>query len=195
MCEPVFMMIHEGMLTEDVKSASLFEPVSEQHQRPDEWSAPLGFVIGGMAEPATQAERDGALAEQYFNAAMALIDDIIQGRIADYTVANAALFLYRHCFELLLKAGLPPQVRADKDIHHLGKLARSYTHHKKEAGETIPSWVIKRCDELVAIDPGSQYFRYGGWKDDTTALDEIHIDLNNLKTVMLKLKTALISQT
>jgi hypothetical protein len=99
------------IFAEEAMTRPLFEPFSEEHERPDEWSGPHGFVIGGMATYAMRAERDGSLAEQYFKAANALVDSILDKRVADYQVANAALFLYRHCFELLLKAGLPPKVR------------------------------------------------------------------------------------
>lgn len=193
------MMLHGDTFTKEAMTRPLFEPLSEQHERPDEWSGPLGFVLGGFARPAMQAERDGALAEQYFNAATALIDDILDHRVADHTIANAALFLYRHCFELLLKAGLPPQVREKKDIHDLGQLVRSYVHHRKEAGEAVPSWVIRRCDELAAVDPGSEAFRYGDYglpkaKDGTPIMDEVHVDLVHLRAAMLALNTALVSQ-
>jgi hypothetical protein len=187
------------LFTQDAISRPLFEPVSEKHERPDEWSGPLGFVVGGMATYAGRAERDGDLAEQYFAAAAALIDAILDQRVADYQVANAALFLYRHSFELLLKAGLPAKVRAEKDIHDLGKLARSYAHHKQQAGHTVPAWIIKRCDELAAIDPGSEAFRYGEYgtpkvKDGQPIIDEIHIDLLHLKAAMAALNAALVEQ-
>jgi hypothetical protein len=177
----------------------LFEPLSEQHERPDEWSGPLGFVLAGMARYTEQGLRDAALAEEYFNAATALIDAIIERRVADYQVANAALFLYRHCFELLLKSGLPTKVRAKKETHHLGNLARSYAHHKKTAGEIVPAWVIKRLEELAAIDPSSEAFRYGEYdtpitKDGGALIDEIHVDLIHLKAAMLALNTAMVSQ-
>lgn len=193
-------MIHaEDIFTKEAMIRPLFEPLSEEHERPDEWSGPLGFVVGGMATHVVQTERDGALAEQYFKAATALIDDIISQRVADYQVANAALFLYRHSFELLLKAGLPPKVREEKDIHHLGNLAKSYAHHKKAAGQDVPSWVVKRCEELAAIDPGSEAFRYGEYgvpkaKDGSLMVNEIHVDLLHLKAAMLALNTALVSQ-
>jgi len=119
-------MIDADIFTRDATTRPLFEALTSKHARSDEWSGPLGFVIGGFAQPTIQAERDGALAEQYFNAANALIDAILERRVADYQVANASLFLYRHSFELLLKAGLPQKVRAKKDIHHLGDLAQSY---------------------------------------------------------------------
>lgn len=184
--------------TKEAMTRPLFEPLIEHHERPDEWSGPLGFLIGGMASYMQQAERDAALAEQYFNAATALVDDIIDRRVADYTVANAALFLYRHCFELVLKAGLPPKTRAEKDIHDLGKLVRSYACHKKVAGEVVPTWVIRRCDELASIDPDSEAFRYGDYgtaktKDGTPIEDEVHVDLIHLKAAMLALNTALVS--
>ena len=193
------MMLHGDIFTKEAMTHPLFEPLSEEHERPDEWSGPLGFVLGGFARPAMRAERDGAMAEQYFNAATALIDDILDRRIADYTIANAALFLYRHCFELLLKAGLPPQVREKKDIHDLGKLVRSYAHHRKKDGEAVPLWVIRRCDELAAVDPGSEAFRYGDYglpkaKDGTPIMDEVHVDLVHLRAAMLALNTALVSK-
>lgn len=185
--------------SKDAMPRPLFEPMDEKHERPDEWSGPLGFVISGFARPSMQAERDGALAEQYFAAAEALIDSILDQRVADYQVANAALFLYRHSFELLLKAGLPPKARAEKDIHDLGKLARSYAHHRQQAGETVPSWIIKRCDELAAIDPGSEAFRYGEYgtpkaKDGKPITDEIHVDLLHLKAAMAALNAALVEK-
>ncbi|PLP55475.1 hypothetical protein CYK37_30465 [Mesorhizobium loti] len=193
------MRVAADLFNKDAISRPLFEPLSEEHERPDEWSGPLGFVIGGFSRPSMQAERDGALAEQYFAAAGALVDTILDRRVADYQVANAALFLYRHSFELLLKAGLPPEVRAEKDIHDLGKLSRSYAHHKRRAGETVPPWIIKRCDELAAIDPGSEAFRYGEYgtpraKDGKPIIDEIHVDLLHLKVAMAALNAALVEQ-
>jgi hypothetical protein len=193
------MRVATDLLTKAAISRPLFEPLSEEHERADEWSGPLGFVIGGFSRPSMQAERDGDLAEQYFAAAEALIDAIVDRAIADYQVANAALFLYRHSFELLLKAGLPPKVRAEKDIHDLGKLSRSYAHHKRQAGEAVPTWIIKRCDELAAIDPGSEAFRYGDYgtpkaKDGKPILDEIHVDLLHLKAAMAALHAALVEQ-
>ncbi len=193
MIEPARCFTNEAM------TRPLFEPLSAEHERPDEWSSPLGFVIGGMATHAMRAERDGALSEQYFNAATALVDDIIDRRIADFQVANAALFLYRHCFELLLKAGLPEKARSKKNIHHLGDLAKSYAHHKQEAGYTVPAWVLKRCEELASIDPSSEAFRYGEYrtpkaKDGSPIEDEIRVDLYHLRSAMLALNAALVSQ-
>jgi len=186
-------------LTEEAMTRPLFEPLSEEHERPDEWSEPFGFVMGGMATYLLQTERYGALAEQYFNAATALIDDIAKRRIADCEVANAALFLYRHCFELLLKAGLPDDIRAKKKHHHLGNLAKSYAYHKRQAGYIVPLWVVKRCEELASIDPSSETFRYGEHSTPNgTSLppitDEIHVDLRHLRAAMLALNTALVSQ-
>lgn len=193
------MMHTRDIFTEEAMTSPLFQPLSEEHERPDEWSAPLGFVIGGMATHVTQTERDGALVEQYFEAATVLIDSIIDQRVADFQVANAALFLYRHCFELLLKAGLPPKVREEKNIHHLGNLAKSYAHHRKMAGREVPLWVIKRCEELAVIDPGSEAFRHGNYgipksKDGSLTAGEVHVDLLHLKAAMLALNTALVSQ-
>lgn len=192
-------MRNAAISSKEATTRPLFEPLTEKHERPDEWSGPLGFVIGGFARPSIQAERDGALAEQYFAAANALIDAILDQRVADHQVANAALFLYRHCFELLLKSGLPTDVRAKKDIHHLGNLAKSYAHHKAQAGKTVPAWVVRRCEELAAIDPGSEAFRYGEYrtpkaKDGSPIQDEIHVDLLHLKSAMTALSAALVEQ-
>lgn len=184
---------------EEAKSRPLFEALSEEHERPDEWSGPLGFVIGGFARPEAETERDGMMAEQFFEAANALIDAIIERRVADFEVANAALFLYRHCFELLLKAGLPPKVRKSKNIHHLGDLAKSYAHHKRLEGHIVSAWIVKRCEELAVIDPESMAFRYGNYgtpkdKDGTPILDEIHVDIFHLKAAMRVLNAALVDQ-
>lgn len=48
-----------------------------------------------------------SLAEEYFAAANELVDAIKEKRIADYQVGNAALFLYRHSCELILKGKRP----------------------------------------------------------------------------------------
>lgn len=192
-------MRHTVVPSKEAMTRPLFEPLSAKHERPDEWSGPLGFVVGGMASYAGRSERDGQLAEQYFAAAEALIDAILDQRVADYQVANAALFLYRHSFELLLKAGLPPDVRAKKDIHHLGNLVKSYAHHKALAGHDVPTWVVKRCEELAAIDPGSEAFRYGDYgtpkaKDGSPIDNEVHVELLHLKSAMAALNTALVQQ-
>lgn len=77
------MMNRANLFTKEATSRPLFEPLSEQHERPDEWSGPLGFVIGGMASYGEQQLRDAALAKQYFNAATTLIDAIIDRQVAD----------------------------------------------------------------------------------------------------------------
>ena len=59
------MTSNAACLTKSAMTRPLFEPLTEDHERPDEWSAPLGFVIGGMATYAKKSERDGQLAEQY----------------------------------------------------------------------------------------------------------------------------------
>jgi hypothetical protein len=193
------MIYLDDPFTKEAMTRSLFEPLSAEHERPDEWSGPLGFVIGGMAQPMHQAELDGALAEQYFSAATTLIDSIIDKRVADFEVANAALFLYRHCFELLLKAGLPSKVRKKKNHHRLDQLARSYAYHKKQDGKTVPAWIIRRCEELASIDPDSTAFRYGEYgvpraADGSEISHEIHVDLHHLKAAMRALNVALVDQ-
>jgi hypothetical protein len=181
--------------TQSAQSAwrPLFEPVSEQHERQDEWSHPLGFVIGGMATRAIPAERDAALADEYFTAANVLLDAILDQRVADYQVTNSALFLFSHCIEMWLKAGLPLEVR-NENIHHLGKLAKQYENHQKLSGRAVPPWVIARCEELAAAGRHSQAFRYGEYGDygrENEFLDERHVDLYHLRSVMTKLKAVL----
>lgn len=73
----------------------LFEELTGDHAREDEWTGPHGFAIGGMMQANT-----ASLAEEYFVAANELIDAIREKRIADYRIGNAALFLYRHSCEL-----------------------------------------------------------------------------------------------
>ena len=108
-------------------------------------------------------------------------------------MANAALFLYRHYCELLLKAGLPSHVRARKNIHHLGDLAKSYAaHYQQQAGHAVPAWIIRRCEELASIDPGSEAFRYGEY--GASPVEEVHVDLVHLKAAMKALFAVLVEQ-
>lgn len=180
-------------LTEAAMMRPLFEQLTEDHERLDEWSAPLGFVFGGMATYAEVSERDEQLAEQYRVAAEALVDAILEQRVVDHQLANPVLFLYRHCWELLLKAGLPSDVRASKNVHDLPTLAKSYAaHYRQRAGHDVPTWIMQRCEELASIDAGSTAFRYG--ECGAMLEGEVHVDLVHLKAAMKTLSAVLVEQ-
>ncbi|MBE0702523.1 MAG: hypothetical protein IH582_05020, partial [Afipia sp.] len=111
------------IFTEETMTRPLFEELTGDHAREDEWSGPHGFAIGGMMQANT-----ASLAEEYFAAANELVDAIKEKRIADYQVGNAALFLYRHSCELILKAALP----ASKRTHNLTGLTDSFVEMVKD---------------------------------------------------------------
>ena len=94
------------VFTEETMTRPLFEELTGDHAREDESSGPHGFAIGGMMQANT-----ASLAEEYFAAANELVDAIKEKRVADYQVGNAALFLYRHSCELILKAAIPASKR------------------------------------------------------------------------------------
>lgn len=178
------------IFTAEAMTRPLFEELSGEHAREDEWSGPHGFAIGGMMQA-----NDASLAEEYFAAANELIEAIKEKRIADYRIGNAALFLYRHSCELILKAALP---RAKRN-HDLIGLTNSFVAMVKEQyGEDIPAWITRRMKELAAIDPNSTAFRYGAYKAPIDAADspiefEAYVSLPHLQAAMLALNTALVS--
>lgn len=168
----------------------LFEELTVDHEREDEWSGPHGFAIGGMMQA-----NAASLAEEYFVAANELVDAFIEKRVADYSIGNAALFLYRHSCELILKAALP----SAKRNHDLIGLTDSFVKMvKNKYGEDVPTWITKRMKELAAIDPKSTAFRYGAYNAPIDAADrpiefEAYVSLPHLKAAMLALNTALVS--
>lgn len=178
------------IFTEEAMSRPLFEELTGVHEREDEWSGPHGFAIGGMM----QADA-ASLAEEYFAAANELADAIMEKRVADYRIGNAALFLYRHSCELILKAALP---RAKRN-HDLIGLTNSFVAMVKEKyNEDVPLWIARRMRELAAIDPKSTAFRYGAYKAPIDAADrpiefEAYVSVPHLKAAMLALNTALVS--
>lgn len=144
-----------NIFTEETMTRPLFEELTGDHAREDEWSGPHGFAIGGMMQANT-----ASLAEEYFAAANELVDAIKEKRIADYQVGNAAQFLYRHSCELILKAALP----ASKRTHDLTGLTDSFVEMvKRKYGQDVPAWIVRRMKELAAIDPNSTAFRYGNY--------------------------------
>ncbi|MCA1393225.1 hypothetical protein I6F20_29605 [Bradyrhizobium sp. IC3123] len=183
-------MMRADIFTEEAMTRPLFEDLTGDHAREDEWSGPHGFAIGGMMQANT-----ASLAEEYFTAANELVDAIKEKRIADYRIGNAALFLYRHSCELILKAALP----ASKRTHDLTGLTDSFVEMIKEKyGQDVPAWVVRRMKELAAIDPNSTAFRYGNYGTPIDAGDapiefEAYISLSHLQAAMLALNTALVS--
>lgn len=178
------------IFTEEAMTRPLFEELTGNHGRADEWSGPHGFAIGGMMQA-----NAASLAEEYFAAANELADAIMEKRVADYRVGNAALFLYRHSCELILKAALP----GAKRNHNLIGLTNSFVAMTKEKyDEDVPAWITRRIKELAAIDPKSTAFRYGAYEAPIDATDrpiefEAYVSLPHLKAAMLALNTALVS--
>lgn len=182
--------MHDDIFSEEAMTRPLFEELTGDHAREDEWSGPHGFAIGGMMQANT-----ASLAEEYFAAANQLVDAITEKRIADYQVGNAALFLYRHSCELILKAALP----ASKRTHNLTGLTDSFVKMVKDKfRQDVPAWIVRRMKELAAIDPNSTAFRYGNYGAPIDAGDvpiefEAYVSLSHLQAAMLALNTALVS--
>jgi hypothetical protein len=180
--------VEHEIFTKEAMTRPLFQEPSDDIMREDPWTGPKGFMFGGMSQ-ATMA----GLAEEYFEAAN-LIDAIKRSELEDYKFANAALFLYRHSFELVLKAALDKPKR----IHDLGKLADSFVQLVKERyHQDVPGWVTHRIKELASIDPGSLAFRYGDYldplKERCARLNgEVYIDLHHLQAAMKALNSALV---
>lgn len=182
-------MMHADVFTEETMTRPLFEELTGDHAREDEWSGPHGFALGGMMQA-----NAASLAEEYFAAANELVDAIKDKRIADYRIGNAALFLYRHSCELILKAAMPA-----KWGHDLVGLTDSFVAMVKEQyGQDVPGWIVRRMKELAAIDRGSTAFRYGAYGTPIDAADkpiafEAYVSLPHLQAAMLALNTALVS--
>ncbi len=183
------MMGATDVFTEEAMTRPLFEELTGDHAREDEWSGPHGFAIGGMMQANT-----ASLSEEYFAAANELVAAIKEKRVADYQIGNAALFLYRHSFELILKAALP----ASKRTHDLNLLTDSFVEMiKAQYGQDIPYWIIRRMKELAAIDPNSTAFRYGSYGAPINGVGspiepEAYVSLPHLQAAMLALSTALV---
>lgn len=183
-------MTRADVFTEETMTRPLFEELTDEHAREDEWSGPHGFALGGMMQA-----NAASLAEEYFAAANELVDAIKDKRIADYRIGNAALFLYRHSCELILKAAMPDAKR----VHDLIALTDRFVMMVKERyGQDVPTWIVRRMKELAAIDPGSTAFRYGAYGTPIDAADqpiefEAYVSLSHLQAAMLALNTALVS--
>jgi len=175
--------------TEEQMHRPLFEQPTAAIERPDQWSEPLGFLVGGGAN-----HRFEHLGQQYYNAAGQLIESIKHQDVADYEVANPVLYLYRHSIELFLKAIMQGAAKT----HSLDTLAEEYRDFvKDEFGSNCPEWIITRMKELGTIDPNSTAFRYNMTynkqaKTDEPVPGEFHVNLHHLESAMTALNVALV---
>lgn len=175
--------------TDEQMHRPLFEEPTEALGRPNQWSEPLGFMVGGMANQKYQH-----LGQQYYNAAYHLVESIKQQDVADYEVANPVLYLYRHSIELFLKAIMLDAAKT----HSLDTLAEEYRAFiKEEFDADCPDWIILRMKELGAIDPNSTAFRYNmtynkSAKADIPVDGEFHVNLHHLQSAMTALNVALV---
>jgi len=182
-------MTRADVFTEEAMTRPLFEELTGDHAREDEWSGPHGFALGGMMQA-----NAASLAEEYFAAANELVDAIKDKRIADYRIGNAALFLYRHSCELILKAAMPDAKR----VHDLIALTDRFVVMVKERyGQDVPAWIVRRMKELAAIDPGSTAFRYGVYGTPIDAADqpiefEAYVSMSHLQAAMLALNAEIV---
>lgn len=175
--------------TDEQMHRPLFEEPTAAIERPDQWSEPLGFLVGGAAN-----QRYQHLGQQYYEAADRLVECIKRKDVADCDVANPVLYLYRHSIELFLKAIMMNAAKT----HNLDTLAEEYrVFVKDEFGGDCPEWIIARMKELGAIDPSSTSFRYNMTYDRGTKVDlpvdgEFHVNLHHLQSAMTALNVALV---
>ena len=111
------------VFTEEQMHRPLFEEPTVEIERPDEWSEPLGFLVGGAAN-----QRYQHLGQQYFHAANHLVECIKHQDVADCEVANPVLYLYRHSIELFLKSimkGAPKPIASIRWLRNIGPSSKS----------------------------------------------------------------------
>ena len=166
----------------------LFEEPTPDLERASPEDGPPGFMIGGMANLAYQQ-----LGQQYYDAAVLLLEAINHGDADDTQLAHPALYLYRHSVELFLKAALGSTAKT----HDLAGLASQFRALiKAEFNAVLPAWIDNRIKELAAIDPNSTAFRYSETWDKAAKKNvplggEFHVDLVHLKGAMWALNAAL----
>lgn len=178
----------------DIPYRPLFAEPTEDCQREDPFSGPMGFMFGGPFVP-TRLE----LSRQYYDAANLLLEAIKKQRIEDYALTNPALFLFRHALELVLKTILEQTAEGPpKNEHNLSALlARVQNFAKDRFNQDVPEWIVRRIEEFAEIDPGSTAFRYGKDRYEgkgstpTSIAEEVYVGLPHLQAVMKELYTAL----
>nr|WP_295740341.1 hypothetical protein [uncultured Acidocella sp.] len=167
----------------------LFEEPGPHLERASSEDGPLGFMIGGMANLGPQH-----IGQQYYDAAVLLLEAIKSGDATDDQIALPALYLYRHSVELFLKAALGNTAKT----HDLAALAAQFKALiKAEFDADLPAWIDNRINELASIDPSSTAFRYSEtWskaaKKNVPLEGEFHVDLAHLKDAMWALNVALL---
>jgi len=167
----------------------LFREPDETLERPDAWSEPKGFLIGGWGN---WPRRD--LAQQYYDAATVLVEAIKSGDWEDYRLANPVLYLYRHFLELMLKDVLRDQ-SSEHNIDGLTERLEVFVYERH--GLRLPPWMVERLHKLAEIDPGSTAFRYAEVRDKESkefvpVPGEFHANLHQLQSVMKALRQILI---
>ena len=166
----------------------LFEDPTAEIERPDPFTGPQGFMLGGEFLP-TKEE----MAQQYFEAANLLVDAIKRGDMEDYRLTNPVLFLYRHALEMKLKGILPNVAKT----HDLARLAGEFEDLiKRKCGRSIASWIAARLKEIAGVDPTSTAFRYSQYyckktKQDVSVAGETYVSLAHLQRAMTLLISAL----
>lgn len=165
----------------DLQNAPLFAEMDDRAARFDEWSYPKGILRDGMV---ALGENMRGLADQYFDAAEAVVKLVNDNQVADYTVSSPILYLYRHSFELYLKVLIEADGRNPDREHDLAKLLALAPH--------LPDWARKRILELHAVDPRSTHLRYGDEKGQFTG-PEGWAELNFLRDAMCALRAHFIN--
>ena len=136
----------------------LFEEPDPSIERQCEWDEPKGFMFGGMSM-LTEASLS-QVAEQYFNAAKALLLIIRNNEVADYELQNPVFYLFRQTMELLIKAVLLAEGKSilenKKYLHTLQILLGRL--------DNVPVDFQSLIQQLNEIDPKSTLLRYGGPK-------------------------------
>lgn len=135
---------------DDLLHAPLFTEMDDRAARFDEWSYPKGILRDGMV---ALDENKRGLADQYFDAAEAVVKLVNDNQVADYTVSSPILYLYRHSFELYLKSLIEANGGKPGREHDLAKLL--------VMAPCLPEWSRNRTLELHAVDPRSTHLRYG----------------------------------
>ena len=135
---------------DDLRQAPLFTQMDDRAARFDEWSYPKGILRDGMV---ALDENKRGLADQYFDAAEAVVKLVNDNQVADYTVSSPILYLYRHSFELYLKSLIEATGGKPGREHDLAKLLAM--------APVLPDWSRSRILELHAVDPRSTHLRYG----------------------------------
>lgn len=166
----------------------LFVEPTEDIQRSDPFSGPLGFLLAGMGPP-TKLE----LSQQYFEAANTLIEVIKRHECEDYKLVYPVLYLYRHALELILKYVM----RSNANEHRLNILSDHFVEFiKQRSNEEVPTWITARLKEIARVDPNSMAFRYAedkydGAKKCSAVDDNIYISVTQLQKAMSALYSAL----